>query len=62
MYGMQYGNYSWWQPDTYRLLSRRAAAARLTSMGGNYTGWHFVQDDGSFNNFMFHDTIDPYPR
>lgn len=43
MYLMRYGNYTWWNPNTYQLLKQRSANASLSKTGGNYVGWYFYQ-------------------
>jgi len=43
MYYMRYGNYSWWNPNEFRLLRPRSANASLDKYGGHYIGWHFFQ-------------------
>jgi hypothetical protein len=43
MYGMRYGNYSWWNPNTYALLRQKSSSAKLINTGGEYVGWYFYQ-------------------
>jgi hypothetical protein len=66
MYSMRYGNYTWWNPNTYQLLGRKASSANLTKYGGNYIGWYYYipvgQETGIFNQYMYHDVFDNYPR
>lgn len=38
MYGMRYGNYSWWNPNTYALLRQKSSSAKLTNKGGGIHG------------------------
>jgi hypothetical protein len=58
---MSWGSYSWGS-KSYPCLSHpcRSSNASLVvdSKGGltaQYTGWYFTLDDGSFNNFMYHE-------
>lgn len=62
MYAMTFGRYSWYNNGTYQLLRTKAVSANLTKQGGQYVGWYFYQEDGTFNNFMYHDVFDNYPR
>jgi hypothetical protein len=43
MYAMRYGNYTWWNPNTYALLRQKSSSAKLTNTGGEYNGWYFYQ-------------------
>ena len=43
MYAMTFGNYQWYNNNTYALLRKKSVNATLNKYGGNYTGWFFLQ-------------------
>jgi hypothetical protein len=43
MYAMRYGNFTWWNPNTFPLLRQKSTSASLGDYGGTYKGWYFYQ-------------------